>query len=248
MSLLSEYENWTDASALTELRVKPPEAVWLVGDTHIGAKTCRLGKLKEHLSIAQDAGAEAIFIGDALECVTLSSTVAQAGALYDQWQPPDDHPINAQLDIFCEVFSAIPVIGIHNGNHERRAWRQGFDLVSEMLKRLGNGKDLGVLASIQIGKTKFLTSHGEGAGQKHLEYRLRDFGHHHVCAGGHTHSLSVTTVASYDHPPTHLIRTGSYLQDPRYALERQYSGARSPVGSVLVHLDAGELASVEVLT
>lgn len=246
-SILAEYEKWVAPEKIKHTVKDFPRCIALIGDVHVGARTMDLDKFTEHLKLVKKEKGGIVFMGDALENVTSSSKVAQAGAVFEQFNPDGASPISWQFDAFLELMKGHRVLGMLNGNHEERIRREGLDITGLLADRLG-AKNLGVLASIKMGKGSFLVSHGEGAGGKHLEYRMRDYGFHDVVAGGHNHQLSAHVIKQMD-KTGYLIRTGSYLRTARYAMTRQYSSANSPTGCVLVHLESdGKPNRVEILT
>lgn len=241
---LAAYEDWTDQDLVkvAELDTIPP-AILCLSDLHVGARTFDHAKFKLHKQIAQDAGAIVLFCGDAIECVSTGSKVAEMGAMFEQYLPADVHPLNWQTEAFLEYMSGMEIAAMVEGNHEARLSRQGFNPIWEMCRRTGAAY-LGVLGVVLCGETSFLMSHGEGGGQRHHQLRLRDFPGHDVYLGGHDHQLSVTMA----NDGQYLIRTGNYLGRAGYSLRQQYSGISAPTGSVLLHLrDDGSIKGEQIL-
>ncbi len=241
---METYEEWTDQDLVkvAEIEVIPP-ALWVFSDTHVGAKTFDHAKFKQHKQIAIDAGAVALFAGDAIECVTTGSQVAEMGAMFEQYLPEDTHPLNWQTEAFLKYCEGIKIEAMVEGNHEARLSRKGYNPIWEMCRRTDSAY-LGVLGVVLCGKASYLMSHGEGGGQRHHQLRMRDFPGHDVYLGGHDHMLSVTMA---NEGQSH-IRTGNYLGRASYSLRQQYSGIAAPTGSVLLHLnDDGTVASEQIL-
>lgn len=243
---LAEYEAWVGPVPFEHRVRTKAKVIWLVGDLHLGAKTVDLAKLKRHMKIAKAEGAAVFNMGDAVECVTLGSKVAGAGAMYDQFVPGDGtHPLNWQAEAFVRYFEGMEILGHLRGNHEKRLWTQGYDLAGDFARQLG-GANLGILASVEVNGAHFLLSHGEGGGARHNELRRRDYPGHDVIASGHDHTLGSIAVAQ-GKQVAHLIKTGNYLGRARYSMEKQYAGAPAPTGSVLVYLRRGEVSGVRLL-
>lgn len=246
MTLLEEYLRWVDPVPVEHKVTGPiPKAIWLTGDQHVGAKTCDFIKLQLHLALAKKEKAAVVLLGDPIECVTTSSKVGQSGAWMEQFLPKKGHPLNAQVEMFCDLFKGMRVLGSVAGNHEARLAKQGFDLNAVIAERLG-AEDWGALASVRIGKGRLFVHHGEGAGAQYFRKQMVSFPNHDIWAAGHTHELTVRPVLQ-DNKTRYQIRTGSYLRFAAYAAVKAYEP--QPTGSVLVYLDTdGRPESVRILT
>lgn len=240
---LAPYEAWTGEQIREATVSDIPRVIWALSDTHVGARTFTANTFKRHKARADEVGAVILFGGDAIECVSFSSSVNAMGAGYEQYLPPDgSHPLNFQVDAFEQYIGDTPVLGMVEGNHEARLSRQGFNPVEELCKRFG-AIYLGVLGIVRLGEASILVSHGEGSGNRHHYNRMRDFPGHDAYLGGHTHQLGVEASGK-----ALLVRTGHYIGQPSYGLRQQYSSPPAPPGSVLLFLDEnGRVVNAEIL-
>lgn len=104
-----------------------------LGDIHYGNKTCAVKELEENIAWCLSEQDVYIFtVGDLIECATLSSV-----GLYDQSIKIGDQ-INYVYNLLKPFADQGRLIGMLQGNHEKRLWKlSGYDITKDLATRLG---------------------------------------------------------------------------------------------------------------
>lgn len=103
-----------------------------LGDVHLGAMTCEVGKFESALRWIERKDCRVILMGDLLEFATKSSVGA---GWVDQVRSPQE-----QLDALYEVLSPIKskILLLLSGNHEDRCYKDtGLDVSKILADKLG---------------------------------------------------------------------------------------------------------------
>lgn len=222
-----------------------PQAIWLLSDLHIGHKQFDQELFEQHRRKALQARARVLFLGDALEAVITGSKVANLGGMYEQVGSIVD-----QRKRFEDYMKGFNVLGIVDGNHERRCTRvTGYSPLQDAAENIARQQHLpctysphGMFVTIRLGKLTYslVVHHGEGGPTTFFRHLIRDFPGASLYAGGHSHDLSFTEY--FQHTPTGIpkrvqcIRTGSYLHLPGYAADAPGTYGIPATGSFLLWL------------
>ncbi len=169
-----------------------------ISDTHIGDPRFDEAKLRGYIEwVTSRPNAWVVLNGDLLDCATLSSV----GDTYDATMSPND-----QLRFAREIFEPLRgrILGVTEGNHERRIRRDsGIDVAEILAIHLGAPYQREVLAmSLRLGKGAngkrivytMVATHGTGGGRTPggkagaLE-RLGGIGLFDVYTIGHIHNM-----------------------------------------------------------
>lgn len=203
------------------------------------------GELFEaHRTLAKQARARVLFLGDALEAVTTGSKVANLGGQFEQTMSIGD-----QEDLFVDYMKGFRVLACVEGNHEARITRTtGTSPFRNLCRTLSaqQGKPCPLLQyggffNIKVGAQNYslVIHHGEGGPTTFFRHLMRDFPGADLYAGGHTHQLSREEM--FVHTPkgprrVTTIRTGSYLNFPSYTASKPTSGGIPATGSWMLWL------------
>lgn len=221
-----------------------PISLWLLSDLHLGHMAHDSRLLDVHRTIAKQARAKMVFLGDALEAVTSNSSVAAVGGQFEQ-----EGTVGDQLDRFVQTVRGFRVLALLEGNHERRVTRvTGYSILTHAAESIARqqGKPCeflphGGLLNIRVGEVEYhiAVHHGEGGPTSFFRGMMRDYDAVDLVAGGHTHQLIREDVLRHTPDGTRTViclRTGSYLPLPNYAQEKIGTYSPPAPGSWLVTL------------
>lgn len=226
-------------------KVRKPTAFWLLSDVHMGSTAYDNVLFAKHKKRVKEAGAYVFSLGDMLECVTPDSKVARMGGMWEQ-----DMTIPEQRKLFESEMQGLEVLTVLDGNHEERAWRFIGESPLEISAMILDGRQknrchylgIGGFVKLQLGDIDYVfhLHHGEGAPTQYFDRLLRSRPGADVYAGGHNHALLhdrrsvLTPDGAHD---VHWVRTGSYINRPRYAAKKMHTNAEPALGSFLMWLN-----------
>lgn len=210
--------------------------LYAFGDQHIGSKDCNLDKVKEDIKkIREDKQAIVILMGDLINN-SLRNSVG-AGSYDDLINP------NEQIDLAVKLLKPIKnkIIGIHTGNHCRRAYNETTLhpelLIAKELNISFLGDDCFTLLNFNEESYVIHSAHGStgsstvtGALNACLKYNT--YINADVYLMGHSHYLANYRQQSYRvdkknkiliETSKHFVLTGGYLNySNSYAEQKSY--------------------------
>ena len=187
-----------------------------LADLHLGSPKCNIAKIKERINyIASSPNRYAVLLGDIIN----NSTKTSVGDTYEEELSPME-----QMKLAVSLLTPIKdkILGICNGNHERRTYKEGTDLgwfLATALDCEDKYDAVGCLLFIRFGKcfspkggvnhetrkliyTMYIT-HGDGAsgrtvgGKANSLERRGQIVDADVILTGHTHQTIVFPEATY---------------------------------------------------
>lgn len=221
------------------------EILFVASCVHLGAKESREDLFEKSLRVAKKLGAKIALIGDLLDMGLFVGT-KHTGSVYDQ-----AYGVDEQAERAARLLSSVKnnVVAILQGNHEERLYKAtGIEANRGVARALGClpafRATSATLRNKRFGYRVFL-GHGSNKG---------DFGR--VMIGqdgldavilGHTHTLNQEVVTKRENGrrrDVHLVRAGTYLEEPRYGRMALYPP--NPVGAAWIfmrkdkmHVDLG---------
>lgn len=224
----------------------------LMGDEHIGSKYYDGEYHKEILDWCWENDSPIILMGDELETATRYSVGA---GVYEQ-----DEILEEQFEHCKDLYKPFAdeglLIGLHEGNHEARVYKDtGLNISKRLAKELGVPYfGWGKLHYIRVGDENYslYTTHGaSGARMPHTKIKgaldLANVAESEIYAMGHLHQLSHHIRTFYtinkknktvEEDQKHFILTGCYLGHwGSYGHIKNYEPSRKGSAKVKLHGD-----------
>lgn len=223
--------------------------LWLMSDIHLGHQDCNIRELQRYIDyIAARDNAYVIGLGDYIECVTSAKHPSGNAFLTQEINP------NNQVRKIVELLEPIKdrILCLLEGNHEQRITKASqidiTELIADKLGTLYLGYE--GFVRLQFSRYKYhdlYITHGS-SGSQYPESELKRYfdllGHLvDIIAIGHNHRLFRYDYPIYDRTKLSIdikkvigLRTGTFLNFPRYAREKGYRA--DEVANVILRLDA----------
>ena len=209
---------------------------------HLGEKNCREDLVLEFLEAIKELGASLALIGDTHNVGAYSGTAHQ-GSVWD-----DSYNVDDQLSRSNKLFKPLikNIVRILPGNHEERG-RKALSVKFNRQLAIGLGipevyRD--TYSTLKFSGKRIFMSHGGSMN----DFRKVLIGHEgsDVIALGHTHQLSQEIVgrrSKSGRRDVHLIRCGTFLEEPRYGKIALYPP--NPLGAAWITV-TGDRVSVDL--
>lgn len=200
---------------------------------HLGAKECRLDLFRESLREARRRRAAIALIGDTLDVGSYVGTGHQ-GSVFDNTHDPQE-----QIDLAVKVLKPYTkqIEVILTGNHELRLHKAaGLHLNKVVADELNIGRSYKdeYTTYRTRGRSVFLA---HGANKSDFSRVLGGHGGLDAVVLGHTHELASQIARRREGSrlrEIHLVRAGTYLQEPRYGKLALYPP--NPIGGAWLYL------------
>lgn len=203
---------------------------------HIGADTCRMDLIDKWIRSVKKTGAKVALIGDTLDMGMFVGT-AHSGSTWENDLNPEE-----QIDEAVSLLGPIRgnIEAILSGNHEDRL-RKATSIRANrsVADRLGlRSKFYDTIKLLRFGGVTVFLAHG--AARSDFNNVLRGWEGVDVVALGHTHTLSKEVVrrrSLHTVRDVHLVRSGTFLEEPRYGKMALYPP--NPLGAAWIKVTDG---------